>query len=361
MSPLPQSFARAPHALTSPKRPECCPNCGHKKLSRKGVRRKKLETVQLWRCNNPRCKRVFTPASTALRNKTYPARVILDALTWYDLGYSLDETRDKIKAVHGYAVAPSSITGWLAEHKSVTTYRRLRAAGLRLFRPLHSVRACKLYHRQVYHFAYHRPKLALLRANSEILRFVPLAHFLESVPQDCPHALFQDGARASQLRADVFDPTRVIVTEKENFATRTAAFVLPTIGDNHHRHEALQRFMLANDSVTLAVEVPIWLSPADIADIEGRYGIRLRDDGNTSPLTGHIDFLQVRNDALHILDYKPNARHDRPVAQLAIYALAISRLTGIRLFDIKCAWFDEHHYCEFFPRKLFERGSASRG
>ena len=50
---------------------------------------------------------------------------------------------------------------------------------------------------------------------------------------------------------------------------------------------------------------------------------------------------------------KPNARGARPIAQLAVYAVALSRLTGIKLFDIKCAWFDEHHYCEFFLRKLF--------
>jgi len=27
-------------------------------------------------------------------------------------------------------------------------------------------------------------------------------------------------------------------------------------------------------------------------------------------------------------------------------------LTGLRLFDIKCAWFNEIEYCEFFPRKI---------
>jgi hypothetical protein len=67
-------------------------------------------------------------------------------------------------------------------------------------------------------------------------------------------------------------------------------------------------------------------------------------------LTGHLDFLQVRNGAVHILDYKPDARTNKPTAQLTIYALALSRLTGIRLFDIKCAWFNENEYCEFFPR-----------
>ena len=69
-------------------------------------------------------------------------------------------------------------------------------------------------------------------------------------------------------------------------------------------------------------------------------------------ITGHIDFLQVRNGAVHILDYKPDARTNRPFAQLTIYALALTRLAGLRLFDIKCAWFNEDQYCEFFPRTV---------
>jgi hypothetical protein len=352
MSRPPARSATAPSPHTR-KRPDRCAHCGSRDLSRKGTRSKKFETVQLWRCRG--CRRVFTPAPAALRNKTYPLRVILDALTWYDLGYTLNDTRAKLKARYGLSVAASSITGWFAEHKELTSYRRLRSSGMWLYPPPQTVRAIKLYHRQVYHFAYHRSKLALLRESREHRRFASLADFLEDIPKTCPHALFQDGARASQLRASPFHPTRAIVSEKENFATRTAAFVLPTIGDNARRHETLQRFMLANDSVTLAVEVPIWLSSTDINEIEARYRIRLRAQDDIKPITGHIDFLQVRNGAVHILDYKPNARGDRPIAQLAIYALAISKLTGIKLFDIKCAWFDDNHYCEFFPRKLLSK------
>jgi ATP-dependent exoDNAse (exonuclease V) beta subunit len=110
--------------------------------------------------------------------------------------------------------------------------------------------------------------------------------------------------------------------------------------------------MLANDSVTVAMEVPIWLAAADIKQIEGEYRIVI---GAGNSITGHIDFIQVRNGAVHILDYKPDARTNKPIAQLTIYALALSRLTGIKLFDIKCAWFNENEYCEFFPRKLFVR------
>jgi hypothetical protein len=67
-----------------------------------------------------------------------------------------------------------------------------------------------------------------------------------------------------------------------------------------------------------------------------------------------LDFLRVRNSAVHILDYKPDAGTNKPIAQLAIYALALTRRApGLRLFDTKCAWFNEEEYCEFFPRLLF--------
>ena len=29
---------------------------------------------------------------------------------------------------------------------------------------------------------------------------------------------------------------------------------------------------------------------------------------------------------------------------------------GISLFDFKCAWFNEHQYCEFFPRTTLKAG-----
>jgi ATP-dependent exoDNAse (exonuclease V) beta subunit len=196
----------------------------------------------------------------------------------------------------------------------------------------------------------------MLREGREHARFSGVADFLERVPTDCPHDLFRDSERASQKAASFLDISRLIVVEKENAATRMAALVIPTVGNNRLRHEALQRFMLANDSTTLAIEVPIWLAPADIAALEAEHGISLLPPGSgAESITGHIDFLQVRNGAVHILDYKPGARADHPIAQLMIYALALTKLAGLRLFDIKCAWFDEEEYCEFFPRTLLAR------
>jgi transposase-like protein len=346
---IPRS-ARVPH---TEKRPERCPHCGSIHVTRKGTRRKKIEIVQLWRCAS--CKRVFTPRPEATRGKTYPMRVVLDAITLYNLGYSLAKTADKIRSRHGHRVGRSTIADWLAEHGVIITYSRLRPAGRRLFPPAQTIRSIKLYHRQIYKYEFHRPKLALLRQSREHRRFVSVVEFLERVPTDCPHELFRDSERASQTPLAKTKTSRLTVVEKENFATRMAALVIPTVGDNRFRHEALQRFMLANDSTTLAVEVPIWISPETIAELEREHGIGLMPEGSAGALTGHIDFLQVRNGAVHILDYKPDARTNRPIAQLTVYALALSKLAGLRLFDIKCAWFNEQEYCEFFPRTLIVR------
>lgn len=248
------------------------------------------------------------------------------------------------------------MNAWLWEHKTLTTYARLRQKGRPLFSPLQTIRKLKLYHRQVYSFAYHRAKREMLRTSKEHGRFGGLADFLEAVPAACPHELFRDSFRASQIRPDFIDQSKLIVVEKENFTIQTAALIIPTIGDNRLRHESLRRFMLGNDSVTVAVEIPIWLRSAEISAIEREYGMRILPEGDTArTITGHIDFLQVRNGAVHILDYKPDARTVKPISQLTIYALALSRLADIPLFDIKCAWFNEGQYCEFFPRKVLPK------
>jgi transposase-like protein len=366
MAATPPRIARVPHTT---KRPERCPYCGGSHVSRKGTRRKKIEIVQLWRCFA--CKRTFTPGPAALRNKTYPLRMILSALTDYNTGYSLRDTAARLQKKTNRNVSPSTITKWLHEYKQLCTYQRWRARGLARFSPAQTIRSIKLYHRQIYSYAYHRAKLDFLRRGvlddkrKDDTRFAPLADFLERVPTDCPHDLFtREGdtkGRASQATATFADTARAIVNVRTNAATDTAALIIPAIGNNKLRHETLQRFMLANDSVTVAVEIPIWLTEKDIAAIESRWGITLAPKlpGQERIITGHIDFVQVRNGAIHILDYKPDATTNKPFAQLTIYALALSHLAGIPLFDFKCAWFNEHQYCEFFPRTILRRNALA--
>ena len=60
------------------------------------------------------------------------------------------------------------------------------------------------------------------------------------------------------------------------------------------------------------------------------------------------------SDGLAILTHGARWIDQQWLAQLAIYALALTRrVPGLKLFDIKCAWFNEHEYLEIFPRTLF--------
>jgi ribosomal protein L37AE/L43A len=202
------TFPRIGRVPLTTKQPEACPFCGSHVLTRRGMRKKKLEIVQLWRCSS--CKRVFTPGPAALRNKTYPLRMILSALTDYDTGHTLQETAARLKKRTHRNVSPSTIAAWLQQYKRHCSYRRFRAEGLSRFRANQTIRSIKLYHRQVYSYAYHRAKLGFLRdgtlddkraaSAASTTRFAAVADFLESIPAVCPHALFTREEDVKALR-----------------------------------------------------------------------------------------------------------------------------------------------------------------
>ena len=56
-----------------------------------------------------------------------------------------------------------TITTWLNDYSAHSTYGRLRKEALKRFPAEQTVRSIKLYHRQVYAYAYHRPKLERVR------------------------------------------------------------------------------------------------------------------------------------------------------------------------------------------------------
>ena len=264
MSRSPLRPSTVPHTN---KLPGECPHCGSHAVSRKGLRKKKLEIVQLWRCAS--CKRTFTPGPAALRNKTYPIRMVLQALTLYDLGYSLNETAKRLKSKSGRAISPSTIATWIGSHKEHTTFRRLRAEASTIYPPEQTIRSIKLYHRQIYAYAYHRSKLALLRRNPQHQRFEALASFLENIPSTLPARALPPRGRsesprlASAPRVCGLRPHRH--QPQREHGDGNCGLIIPAVGTNKLRHETLQNFMLANDSSTVAVEIPIWLTEDEIA------------------------------------------------------------------------------------------------
>jgi transposase-like protein len=324
--------------------PQHCPYCMSQDIVKRGKRKKKHEIVQLYKCSV--CQRTFTPQT--VKGKHYPLKLILDGLSIYNLGYTLEDTCRLLKEKYGIAVKSSSLSNWVSEFSDICRYSRMRPYGIKLYSPHQVIRSITLHHRQVYQFRYHQAKLALLvQEEYRNRKFWPLREWLEAIYTECPHQFFQDGLRASELPVK-FSLKDVMIVEKQNYANRIAQFVLQAVQDNKLRHETLQQFMLANDSVTVAVEAPIYLTAEDIEHMESQLGFEMPFKLE-KVLTGHIDILQLRNGLVHIIDYKPKAKRRNPYSQLTLYALALSRLTGLRLYDFKCAWFDENNYFEFFP------------
>lgn len=334
------------------KLPERCPTCTSSLLVRRGTRKKKFESVQLWLCKS--CGHTFTPEW--LQGKSYPTRLIVDALCWYEQGYSMKETQRQIKRKYNSSPSENTVYAWLSEHKDLCTYHRFRMSIRKTLRPNQVIRSVKLYHQQVYKYSIHRGKLGLLeKFKNEQLLYKPLNAYLEKMLNDCPHKLFLDNAKGHRAsKAGVTcDLSGVSVVEKQNNAVDMTRFVLSTVANNRLRHESLQRFMLSCDLATIATEIPIYLLPEDIKAFE-KLGFSVPIE-NRQPITGHIDFLQVRNGLIHILDYKPDARTTRPIEQLTLYALALSKATGLRLYNFKCAWFNEEGYYEFFPLRVVHK------
>lgn len=275
------------------------------------------------------------------------------------MGWSSPEVAKRVKRKFGMAVSPGAVKGWVDELGDLCRYSRMRKAGKELYGPDRVIKKTRLRHRQVYEFAFHQAKMDLMLQEHGNKKLYPVKELMEALFYECPHRLFRVGERASE--SDVkFDMFGVVVSEKENFATRLAELSLQAVNNSYQRHEILQRFMLQNDSVTVAMEVPVYIGRDDVLHFREELGFSLPFVPKTV-LTGHIDLLQIRNRAVHIIDYKPYAKRNRPVSQLTLYALAFSRMTGLRLFDIKCAWFDHKKYYEFFPlHVVYKKGKFNK-
>jgi len=203
-------------------------------------------------------------------------------------------------------------------HKPIYTYHTIRDQIKRRIEPAGLIEKYYLQHRQVYLYTLHHGKLELLFSYPYHRSYEPLRDYLASLTRsNFPHHLFTPDETDRSSNYPVLLSANV--TRKENFATKLAARALQIAPSNKKRHETLQRFMLLNDSATIPVEVLIYLTPEDFAHFQARgftfpFGER--------PITGHIDFLQLRSGLLHILDYKPEARKEKhAVTQLTIYAL----------------------------------------
>lgn len=365
----PQNTEIPREIIGAEKAAESCPYCNSRAFVKRGTRKKKLETVQLYLCGN--CKRTFT--AQFIKGKHFPMNLVIEGLNYYNLGFGLEETCKLLNQKFNVNPEASTLSNWIAQYSELCRYSRLRPFAIKMFKPEDTVETTSMAHRQIYRFRYHRAKMRLTLQEFKNRNFGPLKEYLEAVSSETPHQYFQDSLRISEIKTK-FDKAQMIIRSKTNYANALAKFVLQSVKENKFRHEALQRFFIANDSVTVASEVPVYIKKEDIEHMENTLGFKILDEeirvkgqkgqGDAPPegnaksaairnlprlLTGHIDLVQVRNGMIHLLDYKPNAAKEKPIEQLTWYALALSRLTGLRLYEFKCGWFDEKDFFEFYP------------
>lgn len=356
-----------------------CPYCLSRKFVRRGWRQKKHERVQLYLCKD--CRKTFTSQRT--KGKHYPLRVVFEAISIYSLGYSLSETcrlvnkrssKKKNIKENEMRISAGVLSNWIREFSGYCRFLRMREFAVKKYLPAEMVIYATLAHRQLYRYRFHRAKCELMiKEEFRHRKFTPLKEFLELVPAECPHQYFSaTGLRASETPL-AFSKKQMIVRAKQNYATKLAGFVLQSVKERKLRHEALEKFMLYNDSVTVATEVPVYITRDDLEHMKTQLGFEIyhkdKKDKRKSLkeavelpklITGHIDILQIRNGQIHILDYKARAEKEQPIEQLTLYAMALSRLTGLRLFEFKCAWFDEKDYFEFYPLHVLHKPRKNR-
>jgi len=346
-----------------------CPYCESKNFVKRGVRENKHQVVQLYLCKNSECGRTFTASD--VKGKKFPLNVIVAGITLYNQGYTLEQCCRALEQKYKIRPDVDTLASWYEEYKPLCRFERMHPYALKMYKPKDMIEEVTMAHRQLYRFRYHRAKIRLMLEEFGNRNLWRMKEYLDAVTSETPHQYFQDGERMSEVRSK-FDKAGMIVKGKFNFANKLAGFVLQAVTENKLRHDALQKFMLANDSCTVATEVPVYIRREDIEYMENVLKFKVSDNGlieskgQKKPvklprlLTGHIDFVQIRNGSVHLLDYKPNASKEKPIEQLTWYALALSRLTGLRLFEFKCGWFDEKGYYQFFPLHVVKKLRPSK-
>ncbi|MFX0035074.1 MAG: hypothetical protein ACFE9I_05475 [Candidatus Hermodarchaeota archaeon] len=98
------------------------------------------------------------------------------------------------------------------------------------------------------------------------------------------------------------------------------------------KHDPILKYILINDKDSIAKEVPIWKK------MKNEY------------LTGHIDLIQIENDTVKVIDYKPEGNFLISLPQVAMYGLLVKSQLNIN--KIKCISFNKEGGWEYDPSIL---------
>ena len=191
----------------------------------------------------------------------------------------------------------------------------------------------------LYIYGFHQLKTSNLCSNG----LSSLKNFLQSVLTSCPDQFFFSGPRSSSLKFKL--PVDLIEVPGHEMSVMARHGLRENQDRFNSNHPRVQMYLLENDNKTLAMEVPLWVQNHEF----DRYVETFR---TIEPLTGHIDLLRVDDEKIWIWDYKPNANKEKYAAtQVYMYALMLSKRTGIPLNEIRCGYFDSNYTYVFEPKE----------
>jgi len=295
-----------------------CRHCGSDNIVRKGARKLLCSTNQRYLCTN--CGKQFS-----FREGRHDAVLMLDAVRCYNAGKTLAQVVKDIRKERKLSVTPMTISRWVRRFDA--GFLRIRTALLKRCRSNLITSKQFVHSGLIYQFSVHNGKLDALCAYPE------LSGYLAGLDNRIDR-YFSAGKRCSQLNT----VKKIEVREKRDGLCKAVGHVLPACSELKERHSALQSYLLHNDDVTIATEVPVYLW-----------------DKQLGAISGHIDILQIRDGKVMIVDYKPGAAFlpkEKVVSQLFWYARALSFRAKIDLRNMSCLYFDEQVCFEFEPAKV---------
>ena len=322
--------------------PKPCPLCSSSEHAiRSGTRKAKYGTTQIYYCKS--CHKYFT--TRKIPHTHYKPKIILQATTYYNLGYTIDSTVAILQKRYKTKVPRSTIHSWLKEYSDIFTFSSLRHKYT--IDPSKIIQNKKFYHQQIYEFQYHQLKL-----NITAKKYPGIKSYINKILTSLDNSLFETGPRCSAPTNDIKQalstntlPKTKVKKIKTNNAVKMAYMAVELARTKRERHTKIENIFLINDSATIAIEIPVYLLPMEAKN----FNIPLNE-----PLTGHIDILQLRQNKIHILDYKPDIAFDKTSQiysriQLLLYAYSLSKRMNIPLANINCAYFDDKNYFQFSP------------
>src|SRR3989344_817816 len=308
-----------------------CVYCRKKNVIKKGRQKIRFGFKQVFYCKD--CKRRFI--DEGLSNKMYSTKIIVNSLSYYNLGNTLEETAKLVNKQFRVRISKSSVFEWLNEFRWLG-YLKLRDGILKKYGKSVLVNKQFVHNGLAYNFRYHKGKLGLCQ-------FEGVINYVKGFENGCPKFFNDIENRCSQLKVDI----DVVKKTSEDDVCRIAELALGMCDRRSERHMVVENFMLINDNRTIAVEVPVWLWEKNFD-----FGI-----------SGHVDLLQVRDGKGYVMDYKPDARKENTKkvgSQLYFYASGLSFRTGIKLGNFRCVWFDDRNYFEFNPMEVKVRFPGSK-